>query len=134
MSPKSPDPYDVVVGQNIRLKRNARGLSQTDLAEKLGLTFQQVQKYEKGLNRVGAGRLVRIAEILVVPVMTLLEGTAAASDGGATSVSPHPPSTLALIAARQPFRMMESFSRISDKRVRRALAVLVHEIARSPES
>src|SRR5215211_2374432 len=69
--PKKPDPVDVEVGQRIRIQRLQSGLSQTALAEQLGVTFQQVQKYEKGVNRVGAGRLTKIAEVLAVPVSTL---------------------------------------------------------------
>jgi transcriptional regulator with XRE-family HTH domain len=64
MSVKSPDHIDVEVGQRIRIQRTALGLSQTALAHQLGVTFQQVQKYEKGKNRIGAGRLTKIADIL----------------------------------------------------------------------
>ena len=64
MSVKRPDPVDIEVGHRIRIERLARGLSQTALANQLGVTFQQVQKYENGVNRVGAGRLTKIAEVL----------------------------------------------------------------------
>jgi transcriptional regulator with XRE-family HTH domain len=72
MGVKSPDKVDVEVGARIRELRTTAGLSQTALAEQLGVTFQQVQKYEKGANRVSSGRLTRIAEFLQVPVTTLL--------------------------------------------------------------
>jgi transcriptional regulator with XRE-family HTH domain len=65
---KSADATDHSVGQKIRVQRTMRGLSQIELGNKLGVTFQQIQKYEKGSNRVSAGRLKRIAEILEVPV------------------------------------------------------------------
>src|SRR5712691_6511342 len=65
---KAPDSRDMEVGRRIRAQRLVRGLSQTDLGRSLGITFQQVQKYEKGANRVGAGRLTRIAEVLGMPV------------------------------------------------------------------
>src|SRR5256885_13574519 len=65
---KSTTPHDVEIGQRIRARRMAKGMSQTELGNLLGVTFQQVQKYEKGVNRVGAGRLVRISEALDVPV------------------------------------------------------------------
>ncbi len=65
---------DAVVGRNIRLHRLSRGMSQTALADGIGITFQQVQKYEKGVNRVGAARLMRIANTLNVPVARLLAG------------------------------------------------------------
>src|ERR1044071_7256247 len=79
MTPKKPDPVDVEVGQRIRIQRLQSGLSQTSLAEQLGVTFQQVQKYEKGVNRVGAGRLTKIAKVLGVPVSTFF----GAHDAGA---------------------------------------------------
>ncbi len=72
MGVKSPDHVDVEVGQRIRIQRNTLGLSQTELADHLGVTFQQVQKYEKGVNRVGAGRLTKIATALQLPVTNLL--------------------------------------------------------------
>jgi transcriptional regulator with XRE-family HTH domain len=72
MSAKSPDHVDVEVGQRIKTQRTAMRLSQTALADELGVTFQQVQKYEKGKNRIGAGRLTKIADVLQVPVTTLL--------------------------------------------------------------
>ena len=66
--PKSPHPIDVHVGERIRLRRKLLKMSQSDLAKRVGITFQQVQKYEKGLNRIGAGRLYDIAQILNVEV------------------------------------------------------------------
>ncbi|MFL4968348.1 MAG: helix-turn-helix domain-containing protein [Xanthobacteraceae bacterium] len=77
MSPKRPDAIDVLVGHNIRIQRHAKGVSQTELAQRVGVTFQQVQKYEGGVNRVGAGRLTRIAAVLGVPVTALLDGSRA---------------------------------------------------------
>ena len=76
MSVKRPDPVDIEVGHRIRIERLARGLSQTALANQLGVTFQQVQKYEKGFNRVGSGRLLKIASILDVTITQLFEGAA----------------------------------------------------------
>jgi len=67
-SVKSPDATDAGVGEKIRTQRLLRRISQTDLGNQVGITFQQIQKYEKGANRVGAGRLQRIAEVLGVPV------------------------------------------------------------------
>jgi transcriptional regulator with XRE-family HTH domain len=67
---------DILVGQNVRLYRMARLMSQADLGKLIGVTFQQVQKYEKGINRIGAGCLIQIAEALEVNVAALLRGTA----------------------------------------------------------
>ena len=92
MSVKRPDPVDVEVGHRIRIERLARGLSQTALANQLGVTFQQVQKYEKGVNRVGAGRLTKIAEVLGLPVGMFFTGKeildSEKTDSGATRILP----------------------------------------------
>src|SRR5262249_25765416 len=74
MAKKSPDPVDRHVGSRVRMRRLMLGMSQTELADALGLTFQQVQKYEKGTNRIGASRLLHIAHILQVPLAFLFEG------------------------------------------------------------
>ena len=74
MSTKSPNPVDKYVGSRVRMRRIMLGMSQEKLGEALGLTFQQVQKYEKGTNRVGASRLQQISEILQVPVSFLFDG------------------------------------------------------------
>ena len=71
MAGKKPNPVDAHVGSRVRLRRMLLGMSQERLGESMGLTFQQVQKYEKGVNRVGAGRLTKIAEVLGVPVGTV---------------------------------------------------------------
>src|SRR5665213_2753326 len=70
---RTPDPLDVMVGGRIRIFRSHRGMSQSDLAEKIGVAFQQVQKYEKGTNRVGASRLSRIASVLRISIGELFE-------------------------------------------------------------
>ena len=135
MSPKSPDAYDAVVGRNIRFTRLAQGLSQSEVARGLGVTFQQLQKYESGTNRVGAGRLVRIAEALDVPVTALLAGlpgvpgaNGARADGA--DVPQESAAALALIADREPFRLAQSFSGIAATGLRRAVVRLVEDIAR----
>ena len=74
MATRKPDPVDIEVGQRIKIQRLAAGLSQTELGENIGVTFQQVQKYEKGANRVGAGRLTQIARVLNIPVNAFFEG------------------------------------------------------------
>jgi transcriptional regulator with XRE-family HTH domain len=72
--PKAPEPKDIDIGRLIRAQRLLCGLSQTDLANAIGVTFQQLQKYEKGVNRVGSGRLSRIADKLKVPVSFFYDG------------------------------------------------------------
>ena len=87
MRKRGPQGVDKIVGRNIRIYRLAKGLSQTDLANKLGITFQQIQKYEKGTNRVGSGRLFEISTILGVSVIALILKTAAALGNTALSES-----------------------------------------------
>ncbi len=74
MPKRLPKPVDRIIGQNIRANRLARGLSQGELGDQIGVTFQQVQKYETGTNRVGGSRLIQIAKALNVPAFELLEG------------------------------------------------------------
>jgi transcriptional regulator with XRE-family HTH domain len=123
MSPKAANAIDEVVGHNIRIHRLQRGMSQTDLAEQLGISCQQVQKYEKGVNRVGSSRLYRLADVFDVPLMTLYEG--------AETQRPDAParSALGLISERQPLRLVQAFSDVKDVRLRRAIVALVEKIA-----
>ena len=91
MSTKAPNPVDKYVGSRVRMRRIMLGMSQEKLGEALGLTFQQVQKYEKGTNRVGASRIQQISEILQVPVSFLFEGGpsgTATGDGFGEGASP----------------------------------------------
>jgi putative toxin-antitoxin system antitoxin component (TIGR02293 family) len=89
MTVPKPDPVAVEVGRRIRIQRLSSGLSQSSLADRLGVTFQQVQKYEKGVNRVDAGRLAKIAKVLGVPISTFFgshsAGAADRSDRGTAS-------------------------------------------------
>ena len=92
MATKAPNPIDKYVGSRVRMRRIMLGMSQEKLGEALGLTFQQIQKYEKGTNRVGASRIQQISEILQVPVSFLFEGgptsTATTGDGFGGASSP----------------------------------------------
>jgi transcriptional regulator with XRE-family HTH domain len=113
---RTPRPVDVLVGQNIRICRLQQGLSQTDLGERIGLTFQQIQKYEKGTNRVGASRVTQIADALGVPLSNLFDGrpTSARAD--------HDLLPGALLAEPHSLRLAQAFDRIPDKK--RQIAVL----------
>src|SRR5215469_11494915 len=93
---KRPSLIDIAVGRNVRLWRMAKGLSQAQLADRLGITFQQVQKYEAGVNRIGTGRVVEIAAVLEVPISLLFEGTG-------DSEASH--SLLALVSDSRSFRL-----------------------------
>jgi transcriptional regulator with XRE-family HTH domain len=125
MLPRTPDPLDVMVGARIRIFRTHRGMSQTDLATKVGVAFQQVQKYEKGANRIGASRLSRIAAVLGVPIGDLFEPS---EDKPVGNKSGDAKSPFRLLAGRDELRVLKAYSRISDPRLRRAIAQLV-EIA-----
>src|ERR1041384_5529286 len=110
---------DVEIGRKIRALRLERGLSQSGLAEGIGLTFQQVQKYEKGANRVSAGRLQRIAELLNVPVMFFYSGM-----GVRTKKHEARSTGLALVQTKGAMRLLRSYSDISSRTTKYALVVL----------
>jgi transcriptional regulator with XRE-family HTH domain len=123
MSKRRAGPTDAIVGGNIRVQRLARDMSQSDLASKMGITFQQVQKYEKGTNRVGSGRLMRIAEVFGLPITALFVGAAPSSRRKPKA------SATDLIAARGPMRLVKAFARIKERRVRHSIISLVESIA-----
>jgi transcriptional regulator with XRE-family HTH domain len=118
---KSTTPQDVEVGQRIRARRMAKGMSQTELGAVLGVTFQQVQKYEKGVNRVGAGRLASVAAALEVPVSFFFGAT----DAGADDTR----AILGFLDTSYSLRLLRAFSRIPQGPVQRAVVDLVESIA-----
>src|SRR5436853_863618 len=105
MPTRTPDPLDTMVGARIRVLRIHKKISQTDLAEQIGVTFQQVQKYEKGANRVGASRLARIADVLDISVGDLFEASGRAADDD---------SPFHLLAEPGAVRVLEAYVRTSD--------------------
>jgi transcriptional regulator with XRE-family HTH domain len=121
-SRKKPSPIDVTVGRNVRLWRLTRGLTQAQLAERLGVTFQQLQKYEVGATRIGTGRLVTLAAVLRIPMTALFEGTDAADPSR---------SLLALVCDPRSFRLALAFAAITDTKARLSLVNLVEQIAAS---
>ena len=104
---KGPDPRDIEVGQRVRALRLERGLSQTALATRLGLTFQQVQKYEKGSNRISASRLQAIAEIFQVSIGDLF--------AAAASKSQHHNSVYELVDSAAALRLLRAYTRLPSK-------------------
>jgi transcriptional regulator with XRE-family HTH domain len=121
MSTKTPDPLDVMVGAKIRIFRIHRGVSQIDLAEQIGVTFQQVQKYERGMNRIGASRLSRIATALGISIGELFESP---GDELADSTSP-----FRWLAEPGALRLLKSYAHTSDPCVRRAVIELAEATA-----
>ncbi len=122
---KRSNPVDVAVGRNIRLNRIARGISQTELGNRIGVTFQQVQKYEKGTNRVGASRLNMISKALDVSLARLFDGIESNRSNKNADASP-----AMLIGEPQAFRLATAFSAISDSGLRRDIVQLVERIAK----
>jgi transcriptional regulator with XRE-family HTH domain len=117
-----PTGADAEVGAAIRTLRLMRGMSQVKLAEKLGVTFQQVQKYEKGANRIGAGRLPLVAKTLGVSIGDLFEEQAAASEnGGAVPTK--------LVTDSATVRLLTAYATIGDRAIRRNISELVERIA-----
>jgi transcriptional regulator with XRE-family HTH domain len=125
---KTPDPVDIEVGHRIKVERLSRGMSQTVLADHLGVTFQQVQKYERGVNRVAAGRLIKIAEVFGVSVSTFFSGNEVLESeqgmqGGETS-------PLKLLTVPGAFRLLRAYADIEDPNLRRSIVDFVEQVGR----
>jgi transcriptional regulator with XRE-family HTH domain len=135
MRKKQANPIDAQVGNRVRLRRMLIGMSQERLGEMLGLTFQQVQKYEKGVNRIGAGRLFEVSRILGVPVDYFYEGVNgqhAPESNGSSAVQATPP-ILEFVASGEGLQLSLAFMRIRDTRVRKRMLDLVKTLAEDSE-
>ena len=133
MAMKAPNPVDKHVGSRVRMRRLMLGMSQEKLGGALGLTFQQIQKYEKGANRIGASRLQQIATILQAPVSFFFEG-APASPGAAGATGEFaevdiPDYSTTLLSTSDGLALAKAFMRIENSRIRRRIVDLVEEIA-----
>lgn len=130
---KNPDPVDVHVGSRVRLRRMLLGMSQERLGENLGLTFQQIQKYEKGINRIGASRLYQVARALGVPVSFFFDELHADASGSTTSSSESSDLTSVreLLETSDGLSLAKSFAQIEDPAVRRRLVDLVKTLSKS---
>jgi transcriptional regulator with XRE-family HTH domain len=128
---KGPKPTDEYVGARIRMRRLMLAMSQTSLGDAVGLTFQQIQKYEKGTNRVSASRLQQFAEILDVPMSFFFEGgpaaqvTAKARTKGAVT----PGYVMDFLSSREGQDIIKAFSRIKDQKLQRKIVELAKELA-----
>jgi transcriptional regulator with XRE-family HTH domain len=132
MPKKSPNPTDKHVGSRVRMRRMMLGMSQTELGKSIGLTFQQVQKYEKGTNRIGAGRLQQIAHTLRVPVSFFFEGsTREAGAAGEIEQAPLPSYVTDFLATSDGLALTKAFMQIKDVNLRRRIVNLVQEITSS---
>ena len=136
MAGKKPNPVDQHVGSRVRLRRMLLGMSQERLGESMGLTFQQVQKYEKGVNRIGASRLFQISKILDVPVQFFFE-EAPHSDGRATSGMGEADSEafiLEFLNSREGLELNRAFVKIADPKVRKSIVDLVRALSASADN
>jgi transcriptional regulator with XRE-family HTH domain len=134
MTKKSPNPIDKHVGSRVRMRRMMISMSQEKLGEQLGITFQQIQKYEKGTNRIGASRLQQIANVLGVPVAFFFEG--APTQQGTTGLfreSPSPAYVSDFLATSDGLALVKSFMRVKDPKVRRRIVDLVEAISSEEE-
>jgi transcriptional regulator with XRE-family HTH domain len=127
---KAPNPTDKHVGSRVRMRRMMLSMSQQKLADGLGLTFQQVQKYERGANRIGASRLQQISHLLQVPIAFFFEGAPNASaplgsNGSALSMA----QIDEFVSDLDGLRLIRAFMRIDNAAVRRRIVMLVQEIA-----
>jgi transcriptional regulator with XRE-family HTH domain len=127
---KAPNPIDRHVGSRVRMRRMMLAMSQEKLGDALGLTFQQVQKYEKGTNRIGASRLQQISHILQVPVAFFFEGAPnlhSSADG--SKEAPSPAYVSDFLATSEGLSLTKAFMRIKQPKLRRRIVDLVEEIA-----
>ncbi len=132
---KKPNPIDIHVGSRVRLRRMMLGMSQEKLGTQLGITFQQIQKYEKGTNRIGASRLQHISTVLSVPVAFFFEdapATPGASPGLSESASSN--YVVNFLSSSEGIQLNKAFVRIRDPKLRRRIIDLVRAAAGNDRS
>jgi len=125
---KKANPIDAQVGGRVRIRRMLIGMSQERLGELLGLTFQQVQKYEKGVNRIGAGRLFEVSRILGVPIDFFYEGVSTQGEGGFSESEAAPP-VMEFVSSGEGLQLSLAFMKIKDPKVRKRVLDLVKSLA-----
>lgn len=130
MTKKSPNPIDKHVGSRVRMRRMMIGMSQEKLGENLGITFQQIQKYEKGTNRIGASRLQNISNVLGVPVAFFFDGAPSMGVGGTGFAEDASPAYVSdFLATTEGLALTRAFLKIADSKVRRRIVDLVEALA-----
>ena len=129
MAKKMPNPIDKHVGSRVRMRRMMVGMSQEKLGDALGLTFQQIQKYEKGTNRIGASRLQQISLVLQVPISFFFEGAPTPQDSqGGFGEAPSPGYVTDFFTSNEGHVLAKAFMRIENPRLRRRIVELVQEM------
>lgn len=126
---KVPNPIDVHVGARVRLRRMMQSMSQEKLGESLGITFQQIQKYEKGTNRIGASRLQHIASVLQVPVSFFFEDAPGSAHTNGFEESSPAAFVTDFLASTEGLQLNRAFVRIKDAKLRRKIVDLVRTLA-----
>ena len=129
MPKKQANPIDGQVGNRVRLRRMLIGMSQERLGELLGLTFQQVQKYEKGVNRIGAGRLFEVSRILGVPIDYFYEGVIGQQAGGGFAEGEASPPVMEFVSSGEGLQLSLAFMKIKDTKLRKRVLDLVKQMA-----
>jgi len=129
---KQANPIDIQVGNRVRIRRMLIGMSQERLGDLLGLTFQQVQKYEKGVNRIGAGRLFEVARILNVPIDFFYEGLSGAAGQPGMGDSESAP-VMEFVSSGEGLQLSLAFMKIKDAKVRKRVLDLVKSLAEEEE-
>ena len=135
--PRRPNPIDIHVGSRVRFRRMLLGMSQEKLGEKLGLTFQQVQKYEKGINRIGASRLFDLSQVLGVSVQFFYDEAPVADVPAIADEFGEKPAESVIVEflnSRDGLELNRAFVRISDPKVRRSIVELVRALAGEPKA
>ncbi|MCH9765099.1 MAG: helix-turn-helix transcriptional regulator [Alphaproteobacteria bacterium] len=130
---RRPNPIDTHVGSRVRMRRMLLGMSQEKLGDHLGLTFQQVQKYEKGVNRIGASRLYDMARVLGVPVQFFYEDApgkeSASAEVAGFSETPDESYVIEFLSSRDGLELNKAFVKITDPRLRRTIIDLVRSLS-----
>jgi len=125
ISEDGPDPVDIHVGARLRQRRTLLGMSQEKLAAAFGVSFQQIQKYERGANRVSASRLHQLTRILNVPVGYFFEGIVDLQHNGSAT---HPGNDSEMVASRETLELVRAYYRIEDPTIRRRLVDLLRSL------
>lgn len=128
---KLPNDVDRIVGMRMRLRRRDLKLTQEQLGEKLGLTFQQVQKYEKGVNRVSAGRLFNMASVLGVPITYFFEGVSEMLEGPSMAVAESEAPPILPVMDMEAIELVSAFQKIDDADLRKTLLATIQAAAAS---
>jgi transcriptional regulator with XRE-family HTH domain len=132
---KKPNPIDIHVGSRVRLRRTMLGMSQEKLGEHLGITFQQIQKYEKGANRIGASRLQQISSVLNTPVSFFFEDAPGMSAMTPTGFAEAESTNYVVdfLSSSEGLQLNRAFVKIKDPKVRRKIVEMVKALSGEPD-